>query len=395
MDGRANRILIGAVGGVALLAAALVPAIARAEEDLYHQLLGCVTAAAAIRGSDPEMTPKLFAYSCRAPCGGFAKYAASSPSEHWKALGDGCDLFCSGRSRTAFEAAPVRLRWYVLANICGAAYYGLPPGQESLLSDAWFVVQRSGAWLSHARSASDAMSKRALADIESSLRVDPPFGLAMPAAAMGFYTIPFARVAGEMPAPGQLYVAFGRGKMSVGRVPDARLSIEGARLSDRLPAPQAQRLDDLAAMLASLPKGPSEEVTGTGLDRAVHEIRANGRLVFADEKLPVDQLERVIDRIGGIHLAVSDQFGAAKAHSVVLATDVHDPAEMHLTMIRDREAFYRQAKAAAQSGQLKKVLWLDVHDKTATVSDLAVVMDEAYRVGVLMIVLPSEKRAAK
>src|SRR4051812_32301650 len=113
MDGRANRGLIRrrAIRRLALVAAVLVPTVGHSE-DLYHQLLGCVTAAAAIRGSEPDMTAKLFAYSCRAPCPGLAKYAASSPSETWKALGDGCDLFCNARSRTAFEAAPVRLRWY-------------------------------------------------------------------------------------------------------------------------------------------------------------------------------------------------------------------------------------------------------------------------------------------
>jgi len=60
-------------------------------------------------------------------------------------------LYCSDTAKEKTSALSPTKKIQSLAMICGAEYYGLPPGQERYFTLDWFFAKKAGNWLSRAR----------------------------------------------------------------------------------------------------------------------------------------------------------------------------------------------------------------------------------------------------
>ena len=301
---------------------------ARADSDavLSSQLTECIEAAAGVRGVDPEMATKLFARTCSAACPGLPAYAATEPGHDWRPLGDQCQLFCSPNARAAFEAAPPARRWAVLADSCGTDYYGLPAGQGALLSDVWFVLQRIGVWLQHAKPAAGPKSRLALADLAKTLPLDR-FVLPLPGVLPHRFHLPEATHAFD-DIRSRDYLVIGAEQVSFGTRPEAKLTVDGARLDTVFPGDPIA-LADLPARhvpfrvpAAKIPVGGARGVLSpppSAADKTLAVVRRNAPLLFADRALPAARVAQVLKTLGpdGGYLGVTDGQGHAGAHTVV------------------------------------------------------------------------------
>jgi hypothetical protein len=357
------------------------------DKKLFGELTRCVEAAAGVRAIDPAMVPKLFARDCSFACPGLVRYAESAPGQDWRALGEQCDLFCSSKARASFEAAPPARRWGVLAEACGADYYGLPAGQGGLLSDVWFVYQRVGRWLQHANTVAGPDSRRALADLAQTLLRDR-FMLPLPVTLAGRYELPLAK-AGFDDIQSRDYILIGADTLSYGLIPEATITVDrGAQLRSRFPS-EPIPIGQLATRRAPLRTPPAQISSGgrRGLlspppspaDKTLAVVRRNGPLLLADRQLPAARVVQVLEALGedGASLAVTDGHGGAGRHSVLLTArpiEIGAPT-VHLT-IRDA--------VGPHEAQRPPAVWLSVG--TATVAQLAEALNALYDGGVRLVV---------
>lgn len=366
---------------------------ARADADavLSSQLTECIEAAAGVRGVDPEMATKLFARTCSAACPGLPAYAATEPGQDWRPLGDQCQLFCSPNARAAFEAAPPARRWAVLADSCGTDYYGLPAGQGALLSDVWFVLQRIGVWLQHAKPAAGPKSRLALADLAKTLPLDR-FVLPLPGVLPHRFHLPEATHAFD-DIRSRDYLVIGAEQVSFGTRPEAKLTVDGARLDTVFPGDPIA-LADLPARhvpfrvpAAKIPVGGARGVLSpppSAADKTLAVVRRNAPLLFADRALPAARVAQVLKTLGpdGGYLGVTDGQGHAGAHTVVLT---EQPLEMPVpTTILSLGGQPIRASALHPSSP---AVWLDV--RNATVGDLVDAMNVLSDAGVRLMILSS------
>jgi hypothetical protein len=379
-----------------VVAALLVPAVAAHADDdaLSRDVVSCIEAAAGTAGIDPSMVPRLFTRKCSAACPGLAAYPTTDPGgDFWKPLASGCGLFCSDAAMTAFESAKPSRRWLQLATTCGPERYGLPTAQASLMSDVWFVAHTIGDWLARANREAGPKSRLALDDLAKTLPRDR-WVLPLPASLPGWYEdLPRAGYGFDSVfAPD--YVIVSAHEVSIGAVPEAKLTLQGAKLPTDWPG----KVVPLSALkkLQEPFRRPVQPVAGGNrgvlgpppsvADATINKVRASAPVVLADGSLSAARLVDVVEALGenGARFGVTHSGGDVGEHSVLLTTRpiAIGPVTDHLSLqhfLAPREN--RTAKRGV-------VVWINVQD--ATVQDLAGEMNRLYAQGVRLVVLDDE-----
>lgn len=370
-------------------------ATARADDEaLFRDVVGCIEGAAGTAGIDPFMVPRLFTRKCAAACPGLADYSTTEPGgDFWKPLASGCGLFCSDASKTAFESAKPSRRWLQLATMCGPERYGLPTAQASLMSDVWFVVHTIGDWLARANRDAGSKSRLALDDLAKTLPRDR-WVLPLPASLPGWYEeLPRAGLGfDDVFAPD--YVIISAHEVSFGAIPEAKLTLQGAKLPTDWPG----KVVPLAALkkLQEPFRRPVQPVAGTNrgvlgpppsvADATINKVRASAPVVLADASLPASRLVDVVAALGdnGARFGVTHGRGDVGEHSVLLTARpiAIGPVTDHLSL---QHFLAPREKMTAKRGV---VVWINVQD--ATVQDLADEMNRLYDQGVRLVVLDKE-----
>lgn len=297
------------------------------ESPTFKALTSCLRGAAGARAIDPALVTRVFATGCSAACPALADYVAADPRDDWRALA-ACGLFCSPAARTAFEAAPPSRRWSVLADTCGAEYYGLPTGAGGLLSSSWFALQHIGAWLQKSKPASDPRIPAALDELGRAL-ADDRFLLPVPSALPGQYELPQAgHFMGGFNA--RDYVLVRADSVFYGLIPEAVVRVaDGTRLRQPFPA-EGLPLDKLSAKRATLRTPPSRIAFGgargvfdpppSPADQTLAVVRRNATLLLADQELPAARVAQALEALGsdGAFLAIANSSGDVGGHSMAL-----------------------------------------------------------------------------
>ncbi len=280
----------------------------------------------------------------------YARWADASPADRLAILANDTDFVCNATVKDHIVDMPLADRFRALVQACGAAYYGLPADQDAMLSEAWFVTQRAGAWIAAQRAKAAGHASlidpldAALKDV--SLPMPPP-NSGLPASSQSGWPVAFT------------YVVVSTDTVSVAVLPRARLAADGAHLADVPGGPYPGTkvsLDDLAATdqqitkawMASLelapmhvappddpapPTPPDDERMKKGGTFAslgtTMEVPIEAPLLIAAAQLPASRLIEVVRKLGdrGAWIAVVDGDGAFAAHHVGFGVERHAEAE--------------------------------------------------------------------
>lgn len=370
-------------------------ATARADDDaLFRDVTSCISGAAGTAGIDPFMVPRSFTRECSAACPGLEAYSSTPPGgDYWRALASGCHLFCSDTAAAAFEADHAPRRWLQLATKCGAGYYGLPTAQASLLSDVWFVVHVIGDWLARANHDAGPKSRLALDDLAKTLpRVR--WVLPLPASLPGRYDeLAYVGWAfdGIFAAD---YVVVGPRDVSMGAIPEAKLTLDGAKLQADWPG-QVVPLASLAKRQAAF-RHPVQPIAGANrgvlgpppstADATLNLVRASAPVVLIDADSNASRLVDVVEALdeNGARLGVRNAKGEVGEHSVLLTMRPVSigPVTDHISLQ------HLGAPRERLKGKRGVVVW--VNPQNATVRELVDTMNRLYDSGVRLVVLDDE-----
>jgi hypothetical protein len=355
-------------------------------QPTFAALRSCLRSAVGVRGIDPAMVTKVLANGCREACPGLAEYVEGDPRDEWRPLAQ-CGLFCSPQARTAFEAAPPAQRWSVLADKCGADYYGLPTGDGGLLSASWFALQRIGAWLQKGKAATDPVMRAARDDLGRAL-ADDRFVLPLPPVLAGRYELPQANHSMSS-FMARDYVFVTADNLFYGLVPEATMTVDtGVRPREPFPAIDAVALDALSAKrsslrtpLAQIAVGGARGVLGppsSAADKTLAVVRRNATLLIADKELPAARIVQTLDALGsdGAYLAIASSSGEVGAHALALTAKpvaMPNPA-VHLVVVD-----------ALTDGSFPVAVSLDVY--SASVGELVLALNRLYDGGTRLVVL--------
>lgn len=227
------------------------PKLAPAERE---RLAECRAALEAIAVADPPLRMRLLATGCGAALPGFAELSRVDASQQALILARDSDLFCNPRVGADVAAAAPEDKLALLVAGCGAGYFGLAAGQEALMSQDWFVVQRVGAWLAKALAAAKAAGEDDLVAACVAAMAPVRIALPVPAAAPARYELPAAAHGAPTDAPA--FVLIGADALTMAATPSAVLTPEGARMTGELPG-AAVALDELDARLAAVAPAPA------------------------------------------------------------------------------------------------------------------------------------------
>jgi hypothetical protein len=225
---------------------------ARAEQPAYRQLLECYQGMIGVAGAASSEQAWVLAHACSSASPSVGAYAKADPGQGMRALLEGGDLFCSPASRQAFLAATDDDRWAALARTCGAARYDLPEGQEALLSEKWFVLDRIGRWVASLAHSVDPRVQAALTDltVPSGRRGQLP--LPLPSRLPGHYRLPSGAHLDHRET--EVYFVVEDQSLAIGIVPAATFTRTGLELiplpGAKLPGASLALGDSLARMTA-------------------------------------------------------------------------------------------------------------------------------------------------
>lgn len=154
----------------------------------------------------------------------FGDYANADPNQRTLILAKSTDFVCDAKAGAAAASAEGGNKWALLATSCGAAYYGLPAGQEAMMSPTWFIVQRAGKWLAAAR-AKAAGHKDVLDPLDAAMK-----GAHFPLPVPGIDGLP--RGNDRAPVDASTYVMVSADQITAGATPSAILTADGTKLED-------------------------------------------------------------------------------------------------------------------------------------------------------------------
>jgi hypothetical protein len=196
-------------------------------------MIDCFRAFVGTTGVDQSQWVRLFTRECLPHCWDLHDGPYHASEKVLKA----CDVACSPAAvKRALAVAPAR-RWGVLAKECGREYYGLPAGQEALLSPKWFAVHRAGVRLGKIANSPTPEVRLAHAHMAKQWRErQHQIALPLPVVVPGVYDLPVAERWKESSAP-YAVVVVGERSLRLAPWPMAALLPDGGRLVTVTPEP--------------------------------------------------------------------------------------------------------------------------------------------------------------
>jgi hypothetical protein len=187
------------------------------------------------------------------------------------------------------------------------------------------------------------------------------------------------------------YVIASAHEVSIGAVPEAKLTLQGAKLPTDwpgkvVPLSALKKLQEPFRRPVQPVAGPNRGVLGSPpsvADATINKVRASAPVVLADASLPASRLVDVVEALGenGARFGVTHGSGDVGEHSVLLTTRpiAIGPVTDHLSL----QHFL--APRENRSAKRSVVVWINVQD--ATVQDLADEVNRLYDQGVRLVVL--------
>ena len=219
--------------------------------------------------------------------------------------------------------------------------------------------------------------------------------LPLPASLPGWYEeLPRAGYAFDSVFAPDHVLARERGEVSIGAIPEAQLTLQGAKLPTDWPG-KVVPLSALKKLQAPF-RRPVQPVAGANrgvlgpppsvADATINRVRASAPVVLADASLPASRLVDVVEALGedGARLGVTNGRGDVGEHLVSLTTHPISIGRVTNHISLQHLAAPREKNTAKRG----VVVWMNVQN--ATVQELADEMNRLYDQGVRLVVLDDE-----
>jgi hypothetical protein len=356
----------------------------------------CLRAFTGCTGMDHSLWAQAFGRECVPQCADLNDSLEPLSAKALKA----CDFACSTAALKRALAVVPEQRWAVLVKECGRDHYGLPAGQEPLLSPKWFTMHRAGLRLAAvARSSTPEVRVAHVAMAQLWRKGQYQVFLPLPAYVPTLYDLPFAKEWKDAAVP-IAFVVVSERTTSVAPWPTSAVLPDGARLVTVAPEPFPGKTVALRELRSSidalrrpllatekafgiriggaplvrptpaqekkedeeLPKWMKASLAPRGpLTETLKRLGREAPFVLADASLPVGRLLEVVAALGdrGAMLAVkpSGNLISAERHRIALVDASQRPQGLRPINVRMTGGSYLiEGTKATSAKQAREVL---------------------------------------